>query len=145
MTGTERFRRLRSPSAPPVAAPRHVLQLDGLRAIAVLCVCWHHWMPKRWHLGLNWGATGVDLFFVLSGFLISGILLQCRRPIEERRQSVAFTARRFYVRRFLRIFPLYYAVLAVVTLALALEPGILVSLWTYTFNLYGAWRGALSG
>jgi peptidoglycan/LPS O-acetylase OafA/YrhL len=120
-------------------------QLDGLRAIAVLLVCWHHWMPRRYHFGINWGSTGVDLFFVLSGFLITGILLACRRPLEEGRQSVAFTAGRFYARRFLRIFPLYYAVLAVASVALTLEPGILVSLWTYTFNLYGAWCGALSG
>jgi peptidoglycan/LPS O-acetylase OafA/YrhL len=122
-----------------------MLQLDGLRAVAVLCVCWHHWMPKRFHLGLNWGATGVDLFFVLSGFLITGILLACRRPLEAGRQGVWFTAKRFYARRFLRIFPLYYAVLAVASVALALEPGVLVSLWTYTFNLWGAWRGVLSG
>lgn len=122
-----------------------MLQLDGLRAIAVLLVCWHHWMPKRWHLGINWGSTGVDLFFVLSGFLITGILLACRRPLEEGRQGVAFTAKRFYIRRFLRIFPLYYAVLALASVVLALEPGVLVSLWTYTFNLYGAWRGMLSG
>jgi peptidoglycan/LPS O-acetylase OafA/YrhL len=120
-------------------------QLDGLRAIAVLLVCWHHWMPRRYHLGINWGSTGVDLFFVLSGFLITGILLACRRSLEQGRQGVAFTARRFYARRFLRIFPLYYAVLAVASVALTLEPGILVSLWTYTFNLYGAWSGALSG
>jgi peptidoglycan/LPS O-acetylase OafA/YrhL len=120
-------------------------QLDGLRAIAVLLVCWHHWMPRRFHLGINWGSTGVDLFFVLSGFLITGILLACRRSLEQGRQGVAFTARRFYVRRFLRIFPLYYAVLAVASIGLTLDTGILVSLWTYTFNLVGAWKGALSG
>jgi peptidoglycan/LPS O-acetylase OafA/YrhL len=125
--------------------PRHMQQLDGLRAIAVLLVCWHHWMPRRYHLGINWGSTGVDLFFVLSGFLITGILLACRRALEQGRQSVGFTARRFYARRFLRIFPLYYAVLAVASVGLALEPAILVSLWTYTFNLVGAWKGALSG
>lgn len=120
-------------------------QLDGLRAIAVLLVCWHHWMPRRYHAGINWGSTGVDLFFVLSGFLITGILLACRLPIEAGTQGVGFTARRFYARRFLRIFPLYYAVLALASVALTLEPGILVSLWTYTFNLWGAWRGMLSG
>jgi len=132
-----------SPSAAPAA--RHLPQLDGLRALAVLFVCWHHWMPRRYHAGINWGATGVDLFFVLSGFLITGILLACRRPIEAGTQTVGFTAGRFYARRFLRIFPLYYAVLALASVALALETGILVSLWTYTFNLWGAWRGALSG
>src|SRR5262245_37077801 len=102
-------------------------------------------MPRRYHLGINWGATGVDLFFVLSGFLITGILLACRRPLEDGLQSVGFTARRFYARRFLRIFPLYYAVLALASVALTLEPAILASLWTYTFNLVGAWKGALSG
>ena len=127
------------------AAPRHLPQLDGLRAIAVLLVCWHHWMPRRYHAGINWGSTGVDLFFVLSGFLITGILLTCRRSLEEGRQSVGFLARRFYVRRLLRIFPLYYAVLLVASVALTLDPGVLVSLWTYTFNLWGAYRGVLSG
>lgn len=131
--------------ANPTATPRHMPELDGLRALAVLFVCWHHWMPKRYHASLNWGSTGVDLFFVLSGFLITGILLACRRPIEEGRQGVGFTAGRFYARRFLRIFPLYYAVLLLASVTLSLGPGLLVSLWTYTFNLYGAWRGLLSG
>jgi len=120
-------------------------QLDGLRALAVLLVCWHHWMPRRFHAGVNWGATGVDLFFVLSGFLITGILLRCRTHHEQGLQGVGATARRFYARRFLRIFPLYYAVLVPVTLFLALDRGVLVSLWTYTFNLYGGLRGVLSG
>ena len=125
--------------------PRHWRQLDGLRALAVAMVCWQHWMPRRWHAGIQWGALGVDLFFVLSGFLITGILLGCRRHHESGWQSVGFTARRFYARRFLRIFPLYYAVLLVASFALTLEPGILVSLWTYTFNLWGGLRGQLSG
>jgi peptidoglycan/LPS O-acetylase OafA/YrhL len=133
-----------SPSS-QTKAPGHLAQLDGLRAFAVLAVCWHHWMPKRFHLGLNWGAIGVDLFFVLSGFLITGILLDCRRHIESGEQGIAFTARRFYARRFLRIFPLYYAVLALASLGLSLAPGVLVSLWTYTFNVYGALKGGLSG
>jgi peptidoglycan/LPS O-acetylase OafA/YrhL len=130
---------------PAGALPKHLPALDGLRALAVLLVCWHHWMPRRFHGGLNWGSTGVDLFFVLSGFLITSILLACRAPLEAGRQSVGFTAGRFYARRFLRIFPLYYAVLALVTLALSLDGAILASLWTYTFNLVGAARGALSG
>ena len=134
-----------SPSALAPKAPGHLAQLDGLRALAVLAVCWHHWMPKRFHLGLNWGAIGVDLFFVLSGFLITGILLDCRRHIERGEQGVLFTAKRFYARRCLRIFPLYYAVLALASVALTLAPGVLLSLWTYTFNVYGALRGGLSG
>jgi peptidoglycan/LPS O-acetylase OafA/YrhL len=76
--------------------------LDGLRAIAVLMVFGQH------YLGLRWGWTGVDIFFVLSGFLITGILYDTRN--DKRR------VRRFYIRRMLRIFPLYYAVMLAVLL-----------------------------
>jgi len=73
--------------------------LDGLRAIAFLLVFLQH------YYFIPWGWTGVNIFFVLSGFLITGILFDTRH---ERHR-----ARNFYVRRTLRIFPLYYGVLAV--------------------------------
>lgn len=112
-------------------------QLDGLRAIAVLMVFWHHLMPWSYRFNLPWGESGVDLFFVLSGFLITGILLKCRRYIEDDGQSVMLTIRRFYARRFLRIFPLYYAVLLICTLlAPSLISGLTPWLWSYTLNLY---------
>jgi peptidoglycan/LPS O-acetylase OafA/YrhL len=132
-------------SLTPAALGRHHPQLDGLRALAVLLVCWQHWAPRRWQLGVQWGGAGVDLFFVLSGFLITGILLACRRAVESGRVSTNTTARRFYARRALRIFPLYFAVLVPVTLGLTLDGGLVASLWTYTFNLHGAWTGELSG
>lgn len=74
-------------------------QLDGLRAFAFVAVFAHHAMgaPLLW--------AGVDLFFVLSGFLITGILL--------RQRGTRNFFRAFYYRRFLRIFPAYYLVLAV--------------------------------
>jgi peptidoglycan/LPS O-acetylase OafA/YrhL len=85
--------------------------LDGLRGIAIILVLLHHFTYYRPTAGLDarlgdvlfffW--TGVDLFFVLSGFLITGILLDSRG--RERYFST------FYARRFLRIFPLYYLVL----------------------------------
>lgn len=73
--------------------------LDGLRAIAVLLVLLVHATPEL----CPWGWMGVQVFFVLSGFLISGILIDSR-PTPGR-------YRNFYARRALRIFPLYYAVL----------------------------------
>lgn len=71
--------------------------LDGLRAIAFLMIFGVHYIQ------LPWGGAGVDIFFVLSGFLITGILFDTR---DDR-----FRARNFYLRRTLRIFPLYYACL----------------------------------
>jgi peptidoglycan/LPS O-acetylase OafA/YrhL len=70
--------------------------LDGLRAIAFLMVFFQHFYA------LPWGWTGVNIFFVLSGFLITGILFDTRLD--------AHRARNFYVRRTLRIFPLYYGI-----------------------------------
>ncbi|MEP7118611.1 MAG: acyltransferase [Acidobacteriota bacterium] len=85
-------------------------QLDGLRAVSVVAVAYSHWLPA-WQLGLPLGA-GVHLFFVLSGFLITRILLACRdRP--QRGAAVA----RFYVRRVRRLFPAFYLVLATAWLA----------------------------
>ncbi|MGI4826951.1 MAG: acyltransferase family protein [Janthinobacterium lividum] len=68
--------------------------LDGLRAVAFLMVFGQH------YLSLAWGWTGVNVFFVLSGFLITGILFDSR--------DAPHRVRNFYLRRTLRIFPLYY-------------------------------------
>jgi peptidoglycan/LPS O-acetylase OafA/YrhL len=85
--------------------------LDGLRGVAIILVMLHHFTALRPTSGIDalignvlfflW--TGVDLFFVLSGFLITGILL------DSRGSERYFTT--FYARRTLRIFPLYYLVL----------------------------------
>ena len=87
-----------------VAWGNWIPQLDGLRTIAVTLVFFHHWTA----VGHNLGIIGVQLFFVLSGFLITGILLRERREVETGGQSIGFSIRQFYARRFLRIFPLYY-------------------------------------
>lgn len=76
--------------------------LDGLRAVAFLMVFGQH------YLSLAWGWTGVNVFFVLSGFLITGILFDSR--------DNPHRVRTFYVRRTLRIFPLYYGLFAVLLL-----------------------------
>lgn len=71
--------------------------LDGLRAVSFLGVFFWH------YLGLPYGWAGVDVFFVLSGFLITGILFDTRDDPHR--------VRNFYIRRTLRIFPLYYGTL----------------------------------
>lgn len=83
----------------------HIGGLDGLRALAILPVVWHHATPHPLPGLLGKGAVGVDLFFALSGFLITTLLLR------ERRAAGSIRLVTFYARRSLRIFPLYYAVL----------------------------------
>ena len=86
--------------------------LDGLRAVSILAVVWHHTPEHFPALSIaSRGFLGVDLFFVISGFLIVTLLLR------ERRRTGTTSLRKFYVRRFLRIFPPYYAMLAVVAVA----------------------------
>ena len=87
-------------------------QLDSLRALAVFAVMIHHWLPGFLGFG-PWGDLGVRCFFVLSGFLITGILLRARTAVESGRTSVGWQMRQFYIRRSLRIFPIYYLTLLV--------------------------------
>jgi peptidoglycan/LPS O-acetylase OafA/YrhL len=96
--------------------------LDGLRAIAALLVMVFHFSQDTGKNGI-WimGRTGVDLFFVLSGFLITTILLIA--PAKDWRE-----VRTFYIRRTLRIFPLYYGVLIVTALC-----GSVASLWFWVY------------
>lgn len=91
--------------------------LDGLRGLAILPVIWHHATPRPLPGLLGKGAVGVDLFFALSGFLITTLLLRERRTQGHVRLGA------FYVRRSLRIFPLYYLVLAAYTLQALSMPG----------------------
>ncbi len=81
--------------------------LDGLRAISVLAVVWHHTAGRSFQG--TWlavaGSEGVSLFFAISGFLITTLL------VRERERHGRIDLRAFYVRRTLRIFPLYYGVL----------------------------------
>ncbi|HSB95662.1 MAG TPA: acyltransferase [Spongiibacteraceae bacterium] len=97
-------------------ARTHMPALDGLRGLAIITVVWHNTaltgngagmseLAKFLSLFANMGWVGVQLFFVLSGFLITGILLDEKGAPQQ--------LRNFYMRRVLRIFPIYYAVLLV--------------------------------
>jgi peptidoglycan/LPS O-acetylase OafA/YrhL len=102
---------LKTVSAPVGFMP----QLDSLRTFAVVLVVIYHWFPTG--EGINWlpnGTIGVMIFFVISGFLISRILLESRNRIDEGAATLGGTYRNFFMRRALRIFPLYYLVITTV-------------------------------
>src|SRR5437868_4964541 len=100
--------------------------LDGLRGIAIVLVLMHQFdlitSPHAIDVAFDAGWIGVQLFFVLSGFLITGGLLDTRD------QHGYF--RGFFVRRVLRIFPLYYAALVATLIA----GNTSIWLWTYLSN-----------
>jgi peptidoglycan/LPS O-acetylase OafA/YrhL len=106
--------------------------LDGVRTLAVLLVALFHQevCPFGW--------IGVQIFFVLSGFLITRILVQARGA------PFGVYLRNFYGRRSLRIFPLYFSVVALLAVGVAAGlslPGVregLVYAATYTYNLFHA-------
>lgn len=124
----------------PVGMRGYIPALDGLRGVAILLVIASHYLGQNWRIATV-GWTGVSLFFVLSGFLITGILL------DEKDKPHYF--RNFYARRTLRIFPLYYLVLILAFVVAPLIPALNTEayrevasrqawLWTYMMNIYAS-------
>jgi peptidoglycan/LPS O-acetylase OafA/YrhL len=128
--------------------------LDGLRGVAILMVFGYHgiygkighYFPVAIQRLFEVGWCGVDLFFVLSGFLITGILLDTKH----RRAGEYF--RNFYVRRTIRIFPLYYVTILFLILVSGYLGGAFKKIytdqawyWTYTCNLLFTFQGHPSG
>ena len=112
-------------------------QLDGLRAIAVILVLYAHFLSAN---DSYWGHVGVRLFFVLSGFLITRLLLDARSSAEFK-SLPALGA--FYMRRLLRIFPPYFAMLGFVWLIeLEQSRGVLVWHALYLSNFWYAQQDA---
>ena len=99
---------------PPFRWSGYLPALDGVRSFAVLAVVFFH-ARQQWFPG---GYIGVDIFFVLSGFLITTILL------EEREATGRVSVKSFYARRALRLLPALLLVCAVVTVAFLLVPGV---------------------
>lgn len=86
---------------------KNIPALDGIRGLAILLVLIFHWFPStHWINAIPNGPIGVTLFFVLSGFLITQILL-----VNKAKHSFLTNLKNFLARRALRIFPIYYAVL----------------------------------
>lgn len=111
----------------------HRTAIDGLRALAFLGVFFYHANSLRFPAG----SLGVPVFFALSGFLITRILAKNEGP------SIAGDLRTFYIRRTLRIFPLYYASLIVLQLLGKLEQP--WSSYLYVYNIATYARGELIG
>ncbi len=107
------------PSDDAPRANQYVAELDTLRAIAIFSVLFCHYLPdnsilNRLQMGLQEGHTfGVPLFFALSGFLITRILVQSRGTVDAGLTNSGHSLLIFYARRVLRIFPIYYATLFV--------------------------------
>jgi peptidoglycan/LPS O-acetylase OafA/YrhL len=133
-----------APSSFTPKPPARILELDGVRGLAILMVLIYHYVEvpengvfRYLLLPAHLGWSGVDLFFVLSGFLIGGILLDHRDA--QRYYKV------FYARRVHRIFPIYYLMVALQLLGSAVWPmsSIFASRmpqWAYLFyaqNLMG--------
>ncbi|MFN4006510.1 MAG: acyltransferase family protein [Chitinophagaceae bacterium] len=126
----------------------YIKQLDALRGLAVLLVIISHWLPKSHVLNtVPNGKIGVDIFFVLSGFLISGILLNSRKMVGTS-MSILQVLKHFYIRRSLRIFPVYYLyILILFLLGFSVSNGLIYYV-TYTANFHfynnNSWAGTLS-
>jgi peptidoglycan/LPS O-acetylase OafA/YrhL len=101
----------------------HKSQLDGLRFLAFLAVFATHAWPE----GCPWGVAGVQFFFALSGFLITRILIRSESG------RIGSDLRRYYLRRTLRIFPLYYALVILVAPGLRWDD--LGWFLTYSYNI----------
>jgi len=117
---------------------QYYTQLDSLRAIAVIGVFVSHWIPLDIVKKMGFGFWGVNLFFVLSGFLITEILLKEIKSGKPAQQIL----KSFYYRRILRIFPIYYLVV-VLAFIFNLDQSRDFSFYTftYTLNIYNSVTG----
>jgi peptidoglycan/LPS O-acetylase OafA/YrhL len=144
-------------NAPVAATARptlnHFRQLDGVRFIAVALVLIDHWLT-RIISEVPLGSLGVTIFFVLSGFLITRILLSSKEKLkkptsaDQPNSGLGKYLKTFYIRRTLRIFPIYY--LTIIILAIINEPPVRKTfawLALYATNIYIAvhqtWMGTV--
>ena len=127
----------------------YIPQLDSFRFFAVLLVIFSHWLPNTKVNILPNGFLGVTFFFVLSGFLISSNLLYAKKQLDKKITHFWHAVKTFYIRRTLRIFPLYFIV---IFLIFAFAPAVFKGhfawyvLYIPNFLVYKtqAWPGMLS-
>jgi peptidoglycan/LPS O-acetylase OafA/YrhL len=128
-----------------MGAPGRNPALDGVRAVATIAVLISHFFPERSPLGraVHWGRFGVLLFFVLSGLLITRLLLAGRESVERGEATRGEVFRAFFLRRALRIMPIYYiVVLAGAAIGYRPIADYLFAHLTYTGNVALAYFGA---
>ena len=126
----------------PAAGQRgRMIALDGLRGLAVLCVLVEHFTYNEWIRSFSPGAVGVKTFFVLSGFLITGILIDLRRKL-----SPKDAAGLFFRRRLGRLTPAFATAML---LAAGLGLAEVSRDWpwhvSYMSNIHVWWQGGWSG
>ncbi len=125
------------------SASRRIPSLDGLRAVSIVLVIVSHllgtrgfpWGPRALGTVGDFGYLGVKVFFVISGYLITRLL------IAEHARTGRISLRDFYVRRVWRIFPAFYAFIAAMLAAwaigwIALAPTDVLAAVTYTMNYH---------
>jgi peptidoglycan/LPS O-acetylase OafA/YrhL len=127
----------------------YIVQLDGLRFFAILSVMFGHW--TQWQInrplisGFPFG-NGVTLFFVLSGYLISDILFRNKIKFVELSIPKSGLIKAFYIRRVLRIFPLYFAtIIFLFLISYKNTREIFPWLATFTSNIYQSIHNAYVG
>lgn len=115
----------------------YIKQLDSVRAIAVIMVVFSHWTILGGNSIFSWGSIGVTIFFVLSGFLITNILLKKKYAIEEKgsNEKKLIAIGKFMMRRALRIFPIYYLLLILLFFGAKFLPNPIPQDWKY-YALY---------
>lgn len=121
--------------------PGRIPSLDGLRGVSIILVTIGHLIPaggtpfpRSWHAVSGLARTGVDVFFVISGFLITHLLLR------EWSKTGTISLKGFYIRRCLRILPAYFVMIGVVYLLnrcgwVYVDPHAWIPALTYTFNM----------
>lgn len=126
---------------------KYIKGLNGLRAVAVILVIISHWLPNS-KLALNFpiGGIGVDIFFVISGFLISKILFNEKNVADFNFSMKIKAVKSFMIKRTLRIFPIYYLLLLFLYVTNGVEfRNDIIYYLTYTTNFFfyntQSWHG----